>query len=217
MATVTVSASPLIPAEEIVATGVSAEDYLARYAETFHEWVEGVVVKMSPVTLQHDLLTNYLRQWLNAYFALNPMGRVVGEPFVMRLDAIGRIREPDLQIILQGNPGQLTSTAMIGPADICIEVISPESVERDYGQKFSEYERAGVREYWIIDPLRQRADFNRLNESGIYTVIAPDDTDHYHTPLLPRLALHVPTLWVEPLPDIFAIGRAVQAMFSAAE
>ncbi len=203
---------PTIRSDEIVATGVSFEDYMARYAETFHEWIEGVVVKMSPVTLQHALLTQYLHQLFNAYFELNPIGRVLSEPFVMRLDAIGRVREPDLQVILNENPGQLTDTAMNGPADICIEVVSPKSVERDYGQKFLEYEKAGVREYWIIDPIRQRCDFNRLGDAGVYTDIVPDETDHYRTPLLPKLALHVPTLWQESLPGFFAIGQAVQAM-----
>ena len=212
MAALTMPVPVVIPASEIVATGVSAEDYLALYAETFHEWVEGVVVKMSPVTLHHALLTQYLLQWLNAYFALNPIGRVVGEPFVMRMDAIGRFREPDLQIILNDNPGQLTDTAMIGPADICIEVVSPESVARDYGDKFTEYEKAGVREYWIIDPLRQRCDFNRRSTAGIYIEMEPDDTAHYRTPLLPKLALHIPTLWQEPLPDILVIVQTVQAM-----
>jgi Uma2 family endonuclease len=212
MATLTIPAPVVLPAGEIVAVDVSAEAYLALYAETHHEWVEGVVVKMSPVTLQHDSLTIYLRQWLNAYFALNPIGRVVGDPFVMRMDAIGRFREPDLQIILNDNPGQLTDTVMIGPADICIEVVSPESVARDYGDKFVEYEKAGVREYWIIDPVRQRCDFNRRSEAGFYAEIVPGDTGRYHTPLLPKLALHVPTLWQGQLPDLFAIGRAVQEM-----
>lgn len=214
MATLTLSAPTVIPASEIVATGVSAEEYMAQYAETFHEWAEGVVVKMAPVSVRHTLLTQYLIQWLNAYFALNPMGKVFNGPFVMQMDAIGRFREPDLQVILNNNPGQLTDTAMIGAADICIEVVSPESVERDYGQKFLEYEKAGVREYWIIDPIRQRCDFNRLTQSGVYSVIAPDSTDHYRTPLLPKLALHVPTLWQEPLPDLLIIVQSVQTMFS---
>ncbi len=216
MATLTFTAPTTLPAGEIIAAGVSVDEYLAQYAETFHEWAEGVVIKMSPVSAQHTLLTQYLIQWLNAYFSLKPIGRVFNAPFVMRLDTVGRVREPDLQIILNDNPGQLTDTGMIGPADICIEVVSPESVERDYGAKFSEYEKAGVREYWVIDPLRQRCDFNRRSESGIYIEMEPDDGGTYRTPLLPKLALHVPTLWREPLPDLLAIVQAVQAMFSAA-
>ncbi len=214
MTTLTVPVPATLAAGEIVATEVSAEDYLAQYAETFHEWVEGVVIKMSPVTLQHDALSSYLRVLFAAYFELSPIDRVLGRPFVMRLDAIGRLREPDLQIILNDNPGELTDTVMIGPADICIEVVSAESVERDYGAKFNEYEKAGVREYWIIDPLRQRCDFNRRNEAGIYIEMEPDNTGYYRTPLVPKLALYVPTLWQPELPGVIATGQAVQQMLA---
>ena len=117
-------------------------------------------------------------------------------------------------MILTSNPGQLTETAMIGPADLCIEVVSPESATRDYGNKFVEYEKAGVREYWIIDPIRQRCDFNRLDNTGVFAVAQPDDTGHYRTPLLPRLALHVPTLWQERLPGVSATAQAVRAAFN---
>jgi Uma2 family endonuclease len=212
MATLTLTAPVVLPVGEIVAVNVSADEYLAQYAETFHEWGDGVVIKMSPVTRRHDALSTYLRMTLEAYLGLNPIGKVLSRPFAMRLDAIGRIREPDIQIILNENPGQLTDTAMIGPADICIEVVSPESVARDYGEKFNEYEKAGVREYWIIDPVRQRCDFNRRNKTGIYMKMKPDATGQYRTPLLPNLILDVPTLWQDELPNVFAIAQAVQAM-----
>lgn len=215
MTTLTLPVPTTLVAGEIVATGVSAEDYLAQYAGTFHEWAEGIVIKMSPASRRHTLLTQYLVQWLNAYFALNPIGQVLTAPFVMQMEAIGRSREPDLQVILTTNPGELTDTFMNGPADLCIEVVSPESVGRDYGDKFVEYEKAGVREYWIIDPIRQRAQFNRLDDTGVYAAASPDDTGYYHTPLLPKLALHVPALWQEPLPDLLAIVQTVQAMFDA--
>lgn len=214
MASVTSSAPAAFPTGDIVASGVSAEEYLAQYAETRHEWVRGAVLKMSPVSEQHDLLTAYFRQLLDAYFELNPIGRVRSHPFVMRLETTESYREPDLQVILNTNPGQLTATAMIGPADLCVEVVSQESALRDYGEKFVEYERARVGEYWIIDPLRQEAHFYRLQETGLYARAHPDATDHYRTPLLPHLALHVPTLWHERLPGISAIVQAVQAMLA---
>jgi Uma2 family endonuclease len=201
-----------LPAGEVIAIGVSVEDYMAHYAESFHEWVRGAVVKMSPISEQHDQLTAYFRHLFDIYFELNPVGRVRSAPFVMRLETAEISREPDLQVILNSNPGQLTPTAMIGPADICIEVVSPESGARDYGEKFEEYEKAGVREYWIIDPLRQEANFHRLQTTGLYARGHLDDQDNHRTPLLPRLALHVPTLWADPLPGVLATGQAVQAM-----
>lgn len=212
MATVTIPVPATLPAGEIVALGVSAEDYMAQYAETFHEWVEGVVIKMSPASRIHSLLTLFFANWWNAYCTFNPIGELLPAPFVMKMESIGRFREPDLQIVLNDNPGELTDIAMIGAADICIEIVSPESVARDYGDKFNEYEQAGVREYWIIDPIRQRATFNRLNEDGVYSQITPDDEGYYHTPLLPKFALHVPMLWeIPPLPD----GQAIQDMMKA--
>lgn len=215
MATLTIPAPAVLPAGKIVATGVSADEYMQQYAATFHEWAEGVVIKMSPATLRHTLLIKYFEQLLDAYFTHNPIGRTLIAPFVMRLDVIARFREPDVQVILNDNPGDLTDTAMIGPADICIEIVSPESVARDYGDKFAEYEEAGVREYWIIDPVRKRAQFNRLDESEVYAVVAPDAQGQYHTPLLPHLILDVPTLWQEHLPNLAEIMQAVQAMVDA--
>jgi hypothetical protein len=72
-----------------------------------------------------------------------------------------------------------------------------------------------VREYWIIDPIRQRCLFNRLDTSGVYGLASPDDAGDYHTPLLPKLALHVPTLWQEALPDVVEIVRRMQGLFEA--
>ena len=203
-----------LPAGEVVAARVSFEDYMAQYAETFHEWVRGDVVKMSPVSLQHTLLTQYLLHFLGVYFDINPIGRVLQAPFVMRLETIDAAREPDLQVILNTNPGQLTPTAMIGPADVCIEVVSPESGERDYGKKFEEYEKGGVQEYWLIDPLRKETFFRRLQSTKLYALMPLDEQDNYQTPLLPRLTLHIPTLWSDPFPGILATTQAVQAMLA---
>lgn len=200
------------PFGQIVATGVAADDYMERYAADFCEWVRGFVIKMSPVALKHASLDDYLGDLLKAYFALNPIGKVIGAPFVMRVDATNSRREPDLQVILKSNPGELTEAYMHGPADICIEIVSTESVARDYGEKFEEYEAGGVREYWILDPLRTQTHFYRLDENGIYRQILPDADGNYRTPLLPQFVLHVPTLWEDTLPDIVAIVEAAREM-----
>ena len=129
-----------VPSGEIVATDVSAEEYMQHYAADFHEWVKGTVVKMSPVSHTHNKLSKYFTHLFDAYFTLQPVGTLMLQPFVMRVDATESRREPDLQIVLHDNPGELSETAMIGPADICIEVVSKESTARDYGDKFDEYE-----------------------------------------------------------------------------
>ena len=200
------------PLPEETVTQVSAEDYMARYAEHQYEWVKGAAIKMAPVTLRHALLVDYLRDVFGVYFSLNPIGRVLGEPFVMVLEATESRREPDIQVILNTNPGQLTDTAMIGPADICIEVVSPESGSRDYGDKFVEYEQAGVRDCWIIDPVRETCLFYRLQPTAHYAPLQPDEQGIYQTSLLPHLKIEVPVLWQEKLPDVVAVVDIVRAM-----
>lgn len=99
-------------------TGVSAEDYLATYADQYCEWVGGEIIRISPVSQRHDALTAYFRHWVDAYLELNPIGRAFSAPFVMRL--AHSFREPDIQIVLADNPHTLTDMALHGGADICL-------------------------------------------------------------------------------------------------
>jgi Uma2 family endonuclease len=193
----------------VVATGVSAEDYMEHYAESHHEWVGGTVIKMSPVGYTHSAIVDYLKVLLYAYFALRPIGKVASDPFIMRLP--GSIqRQPDLQIILGDNCDNLKETYMDGPADICVEVVSPGSVSTDYGAKLVEYEKGGVAEYWLIDPIRQVAHFYRLTERGVYEHDSP--TEAYTTTRLPGLRVDIAPLWADPLPDLGTVWESVRAM-----
>lgn len=146
------------------------------------------------------------------YFELRPIGKVRLAPFVMRVG--GAVREPDAQVILNDNLGEFTDTGMIGAADICIEIVSPESGARDRGEKFREYEQAGVTECWIIDPTRQQADFFRLSQ-GKYFKINPDADGNYQTQLLPELFINVPTLWQESLPGYLEIAEQIREMLGS--
>jgi Uma2 family endonuclease len=200
----------------ILATNVTLEEYMERYAEQGCEWVEGTVYKLAPIELRHEEIRDYLRSLIQAYFALKPIGRVLGEPFVMRLPAFPkRRREPDLMVILKANGhAELKDTYLDGPANICIEIVSPGSVVTDHGEKLEEYELGGVAEYWIIDPTHNECRFHRLNEQQKYEAVSEDQNGIYTTPQLPQLELHVPTLWREVLPGFYDVGDAVRAMLS---
>lgn len=200
-----------LPAGQVVATGINEADYMTHYAETHHEWVEGVVIKMAPVLFVHDQTVQYLRTLLNTYKAQAKLEAVIlGDPFVMRLPKSNR--EPDIQVVLGDNRANIRGTYTDGPADICIEVVSPGSVAIDYGDKLAEYEAGGVTEYWIIDPARRRTTFNRLTEESLYQQVNPNTDDNYTTPLLPGFLLHVAALWRSNLPDAVEIWGMVEAM-----
>lgn len=207
----------VLPAGKIIASNVSLEDYMEYYAADHCEWVEGYIIKMSPGTLKHNSLIRYLAALLDTYFELIGLGRLVTQPFVMRLPAFPRrCREPDLFVVLNTNLAELRETYMDGPADICIEIVSEESIERDYEDKFKEYEVGGVPEYWILDPLQKESRFYRRDETGHFIRHTEDALGNYTTPALPKLALHVPTLWQENLPGPIAVTEAVKAMLKDA-
>ena len=203
-----------LTADNAVASAMNFDEYLENYAHNFYELEAGSLVNMSPIHEDHDQLSRYLAHLFDAYFELRPIGKIRQAPFVMKIsDQAGR--EPDLQIILNANTSNLTPTYMGSAADIVIEIVSPESVARDHGQKFEEYEKAGVQEYWILDPIRKEARFYHLNEDGVYVRQETDNQGYYRTALLPSLTLHVPTLWQEKLPGPSVIVRSVEEMLKA--
>lgn len=206
-----VETAPSLPNGEIIAQGVSEAAYMARFAADFNEYVRGYVIKMSPVHILHDELTRYLAFLLSYFLATTSQGKITQAPFVQNLPDISR-REPDLMVILGDNLANLKPTYMDGPADICIEIVSPESAGRDHGEKLEEYERGGVREYWILDPQREESRFLRLNDSGSFIAQHTDSEGNYRTPLLPNFALHVPTLWENDLPDAVQVVDLVKVM-----
>ena len=197
---------------EILATGVTFEEYLVRFDGIHCELVDGNVIKMSPVWLGHQDLQVYLLLLLNMYFDLKPLGKIIPQPFVQRLTLADSKREPDLLMILNENLAHLKQTYLDGPADICIEIASPGTEDIDRGDKFLEYEKGGVGEYWLFAPRRTEALFYRLNAEGLYVPQQVDQRGNYRTQLLPDFELHVPTLWQTPLPSLSAIVKSVQAM-----
>ena len=127
--------------------------------DTRTEWVEGEIVMSAPASYSHQCVADFLLKILGVYVEQRELGRVISVPFQMKTGAALSGREPDLLFIAQENLGRLKNTYLDGPADLAIEVVSPESRLRDRGEKLAEYEMGGVREYWIIDPGEQRADF----------------------------------------------------------
>jgi Uma2 family endonuclease len=99
-----------------------------------------------------------------------------------------------------------------GPPDLAVEIVSAESRARDYGTKLDEYERAGVREYWIVDPLRDDVLFYQRDDQGIFRRTDPDAGGRYHSAVLPGLTLEVALLWRDPLPNFWEVADLVRAM-----
>lgn len=178
---------------------ISYEEFLDWLDEdTLAEWVDGKVIMASPASLRHQDIANFLLALLSGWVRYRDAGRVVNGPFQMKLEHTGR--EPDVLFVGTAHLDRLAKTHLEGPADIAVEVMSPESIGRDRGDKFYEYQKAGIPEYWLIDPETERAEFYQLNAKGAYQLIALDEHGVYHSSVLPGLWLREAWFWELPLP-----------------
>jgi hypothetical protein len=89
-----------------------------------------------------------------------------------------------------------------GPPDLCIEVISKSSRKIDRGRKFVLYAEHGVKEYWIVDPLRFTIEFYE-NQDGEWVEIKPDEHGRLHSKVLSGFWLNAKWFTsVQPLPPV---------------
>src|SRR2546428_6400733 len=177
--------------------------------ETHAEWVDGWVVPMSPIGGLHDQLVAFLRALMRLFLEAHPVGQDRGDPFQMKTGPDLPGRAPDLIFIASENLSRLHKTFLEGPADIAVEVISPESLYRDREEKYREYERGGVREYWLIDPERQQAQFFQRGEDGLYHPTPIREDGIFRSQVLPGWWLKVEWLW-EPRPKLLDVLREWQ-------
>jgi len=134
------------------------EEFLEWDFENPHvEWVDGEVVMMAPVSYEHQDVRGFLFALLKHFIEEHDLGRLLDDPFQMKTGPALPGRAPDVQFISNKNFGRLKKNHLKGPADLVIEIISPGSRGTDRGDKFYEYEKGGVKEYWLIDPERRRA------------------------------------------------------------
>ena len=199
------------PVDKAAEPRVTEEEYLEKYAHRHYEYIDGRLVKLSPSTGTHNEIIGYIYVLIKAFLSLRPGGKIRGENFVLRFSPDEeKFREPDLMVIFDDNPNQLTETMMIGAPDVVVEVVSEESRGRDYGEKLAEYEAAGVRDYWLIDPLREVATFYTLHDARF----EPEQlrTGAWESSVLPGLRIDVQTLWRDELPGFYEIGDSVREM-----
>jgi len=190
-------------------TKISYEEFLEWTDEDQHvEWVEGELVPMSPVSNRHQDISGFLLALLRFYTEARHLGEVRSEPYQMKPGPTLPGRAPDIFFVADAHLSWMKKTYLDGPADLAVEIISPESRARDRGDKFYEYEQGGVPEYWLIDPVREQAEFYQRDDNGFYRPILPDAQGHYHSAALPGLWLQVNWLWETPLPPLLDVLRA---------
>ncbi|NCO36773.1 MAG: hypothetical protein AUJ92_14660 [Armatimonadetes bacterium CG2_30_59_28] len=184
-----------------------AEDEFVEWCnkDTRAEFTDGRIVFMSPVSIDHSLTFNWLTRVLGLFVEHRGLGVVLGSEVMLRLRP-GLRRLPDLIFVAEERRGILRQNHIEGAPDAVFEIVSPDSVSRDWREKFAEYAEAGVSEYWVIDSPHQRADLNVLDEGGRYESVEEDD-GYLISQAIEGFRLKTEWLWEEPLPNPLDVLR----------
>ena len=162
-----------------------------------HELIAGEhYVTPSPNTRHQDLSLRLILA-LGNHLAAHPGGRLFHAPYDCVFTDFDVV-EPDLLWIAADQLEIITEKHVRGVPALVVEILSPSTRTIDERTKRDLYDRAGVREYWVVDPTGNRIDVHRPNDEGrlvSITKLYAAAGDTLTTPLLPGFSL--------PLGDYF--------------
>jgi Uma2 family endonuclease len=163
------------------------------------EFVDGEVIVLSPEMKWDERIRWFVGQVLGIFVRERELGEVFGPNYQTRLRT-GLRRVPDLLFVSRERSQVALAGHLEGPPDATFEIVSRGSVTRDVRDKFYEYQKAGVREYWLIMPLEQKVEVYHLNPKGRYEPLPLTEGD-YHSTVIEGFFLRPEWLWQEPLPN----------------
>ncbi len=119
------------------------------------ELIEGHIYYMAAPTFMHQNIMVELSTIINSYIkSKNGSCKVVPAPFAVYLNKDNKnYVEPDISVIC--DKSKINKKGCWGSPDWIIEIVSPSSIRNDYYIKLLKYPNCGVREYWIVDPLKK--------------------------------------------------------------
>jgi len=140
----------------------SEEEYLALSGNRLVELSDGRVEVLPVPTTSHQMLVAYLYGLLLAFASEHDLGTVLFAPLRVRLWP-GKFREPDVIFMAKAHAGRI-GEEFWDRADLVMEVVSddPDDRRRELVTKRREYARAGIPEYWVIDPDGRKISVLRL-------------------------------------------------------
>ena len=139
----------------------SEQEYLDLSGNRLVEFSSGIVEVLTMPTMAHQLVVAYLHGLLAAFVAAGKHGRVLFAPFRIRLWE-AKFRQPDV-MFMRAEHAARTSNEFWDGADLVMEVVSEDDRRRDVETKRFEYARAGIPEYWLVDPQHRRITVLKLD------------------------------------------------------
>ena len=175
------------------------------------ELIDGVMIMPSPPLTIHEQLFSFLFRLLGSYTEELELGEILGSRTAVALDA-NNAPEPDILFVSADRRHIIQEKGVMGSPDLVIEILSAGTVRYDRGAKFDAYERAGVRELWLIDPYGPAGtEFYRL-EGRRFQPFIPDADGILRSAAVNGFWIDVNWLW--PQDRFISVSQAVTQILS---
>jgi len=124
----------------------------------------------------------------------NDNGLLVNAPMDVKFDE-GNVLQPDILYITEDRKSEIVKDRIEGAPDLVVEILSPSNAYYDLRQKKDIYEKYGVKEYIIIDPIAQNADLYVLKD-GVYSLHQKaQNNEHLNSVLLKGFSIDLSKLF----------------------
>ena len=177
----------LLMSEALPEKELTWDDYRALPSDQRWELMGGRLYLMASPTVRHQRVCGELFANLRSHFRGSPC-QVFIAPLDLKLSHRDAL-QPDVMVVCDAS--KITETHIEGVPDLVIEVLSPSSMRKDRMQKLQLYARAGVKEYWIVEPHPPLAELLLLDGQsyrihGTYT-----ERDTLKSPSFPDLVINL--------------------------
>ena len=132
----------------------TAADFNALPEGTLAQFIHGVLVMTPSPLLIHQVAVNNLQFELNLFVRARELGHVVAAPMDVQFSD-KNIFQPDILFVSHERAEILTDKRIMAAPDLIVEVLSRTTGYYDLLVKKAVYEEHGVREYWIVDPMKR--------------------------------------------------------------
>jgi Uma2 family endonuclease len=160
-----------------------------------YEIVNGVLVMAPAPSPEHQDIVLEIASYLRTHIKLAGLGRVFPAPIDVDLGP-KNVFQPDVVVVLNAHLDRVAAKKIVGAPDLVVEVVSPGSGVMDRIAKYAVYARAGIPEYWIVNPLRQTIEVSVLEDGEYHSLGVFHRQDLLPSRVVPGLPVRVEQFFV---------------------
>jgi Uma2 family endonuclease len=149
-----------------------------------------LIMSPSPIPFHQVISARIMQALLNFLDSRNNNGFLVSAPMDVKFDE-GNILQPDILYIAEDRVEDLIKDRIEGAPDLIVEILSPSNAYYDLRQKKDIYEKYGVKEYIIVDPIAQNADLYSLMNGAYYLHQKAQKSETLKSLILPSFAIEL--------------------------